>query len=70
MADACAATGQNAEAESCYKRAMSIYEKHGEAESPRMAKLLDNCVALLKKAGRPAEARTLEARMRAIRAKS
>ena len=49
---------------------MAIYEKHGEAEAPGMAKALDDYATLLKKTGRAAEAKKLEDRAKEIRAKT
>lgn len=61
--------GRYTEAESLLKRALVIEEKQFGAEHPHVAIVLENYTALLRKANRPTEAGTMEARAEAIRAK-
>ena len=63
-------TGQYAEAEPLYKRALTIIEAALGLEHPNVAKVLENYAVLLRKMSREEEAAKLEARAREIRAKA
>ncbi len=62
--------GRYAEAEPHYKRALAIYEKALGPEHPHVAQSLENYAALLRQTARADEAERMEARAKAIRAKS
>ena len=62
--------GRYAEAEPLYKRALAIREKALGPEHPDVATSLENYAALLRETARVDEAERLEARAKAIRAKS
>ena len=62
--------GRYAEAEPRYKRALAILEKALGPEHPNVATTLENHASLLRETGRVSEAAELEARAKAIRAKS
>lgn len=64
-----AVEGKYSKAEPLYKRSLAILEKTLGAEHPDVATCLENYGALLRQMRRTAEAETLEARARAIRAK-
>ncbi len=61
--------GRYADAEPLYKRALAITEKTLGPEHPHVSMALENYAALLRKTGRDAEAKRLEARAKAMRAK-
>jgi tetratricopeptide (TPR) repeat protein len=62
------AQGQYAQAEPLYRRALAIKEKALGPEHPNVATTLANYADLLRKLDRTAEAETMEARAKAIRA--
>ena len=62
-------SGQYAEAEPLYQRALAIWEKALGPEHLNVAQSLENYADLLRKTGRADEAAELEARAQAIRAK-
>ncbi|MDA2913832.1 tetratricopeptide repeat protein [Acidobacteriia bacterium AH_259_A11_L15] len=64
-----ATQGKYPEAEPLYQRALAIWEKALGPEHPFVAQGLENYAVLLRKTNRHAEAKELEARARAIRAK-
>ena len=53
-----------------YRRSLAIYEKALGPEHPELATSLENYAALLRQTGRADEAERMEARAKAIRAKS
>ncbi len=59
-----------AEAEPLYKRSLAIREKALGPEHPDVAQSLENYAALLRQTARADEAERMEARAKAIRAKS
>ena len=64
------AQGKYAEAEPLVKRALAIYEKALGPEHPDVARSLENYAALLRETARADEAERMEARAKAIRAKT
>ena len=58
------------EAEPLYRRALEIRRKTLDPWHPKLAESLENYAALLRDTGRSAEAAKMEARAKAIRAKS
>ena len=64
------AESRYSEAESLYERALAIREKTLGPEHPELATSLENYAALLRETARAEEAEMLEARAKAIRAKS
>jgi tetratricopeptide (TPR) repeat protein len=60
--------GETVRAEACFKRALKLGEKRLNPNDPDVAGSLEGYAALLRKAGRAAEAAPLEARAQAIRA--
>ncbi len=64
------AQGHYAEAEPLHKRALTIVEKALGPEHPHVATSLENYAALLRETARADEAERMEARAKAIRAKS
>ncbi len=62
--------GKYAEAEPLLKRALAIREKALGPEHPHVAQSLENYAALLRQTARANEAERMEARAKAIRAKS
>jgi Tetratricopeptide repeat len=62
--------GRYAKAEPLARRALAIREKALGPEHPKLATALENFASLLRNLGRSEEGATLEARARAIRAKS
>ena len=64
------AEGQYSEAEPLYKRALTIRMKTLGREHPNVATSLENYAALLRLTARADEAERMEARAKAIRAKS
>ncbi len=64
------AQGHYAEAEPLYKRSLVIGEKALGPEHPHVATSLENYAALLRGTARADEAERMEARAKAIRAKS
>ncbi len=64
------AQGKYAEAEPLYQRALAIVEKALGPEHPHVATSLENYAALLRQTARADEAERMEARAKAIRAKS
>ena len=64
------AEGRYSEAEPLYARALTIREKTLDPEHPDLATSLENYAALLRQTGRADEAARMEARAKAIRAKS
>ena len=61
--------GQYDEAEPLFRQALAIVEKAQGPEHPNVAISLENCAELLGNLGRDAEAKMMEARAKAIRAK-
>ena len=61
--------GKHAEAESLFKRALTIREKSLGPEHPKVAATLENYAALLWAMERPEEAEQFAARAKAIRSK-
>src|SRR5262249_36931015 len=66
-ADSLGPRGKDHEAEAVYKRALAIREKALPADHPALIDLLDRFAALLRKAGRAAEADAIDARAKAAR---
>ncbi len=64
------AQGRYGEAEPLHQRSLAIYEKALGPEHPDVAQSLENYADLLRETGRGAEAAKMEARAKAIRAKS
>ncbi len=64
------AQGHYAKAEPLYQRSLAIWEKAVGPEHPHVAASLENCAALLRQTARADEAERMEARAKAIRAKS
>ena len=64
------AQGHYAEAEPFYQRSLAIWEKALGPEHPDVATTLKNYAALLRQTARADEAAGMEARAKAIRAKS
>ena len=64
------AQGKYAEAEPLYQRSLAIWERALGPEHPNVASSLENYAALLRQAARADEAERMEARAKAIRAKS
>ena len=64
------AQGHYAKAEPLYQRSLAIWEKALGPEHPHVAASLENCAALLRQTARADEAERMEARAKAIRAKS
>ncbi len=64
------AQGRYAEAEPLYQRALATVEKALGPEHPHVATSLENYAALLRQTARADEAERMEARAKAIRAKS
>ena len=64
------AQGKYAEAEPLYKRSLAIREKALGPEHPDVATSLENYAALLRQTAHADEAERMEARAKAIRAKS
>ncbi len=64
------AQGHYAQAEPLYQRALAIVEKALGPEHPDVAQSLENYAALLRQTARADEAERMEARAKAIRAKS
>ncbi len=64
------AQGHYAEAEPLFQHSLAIREKALGPEHPHVAKSLDNYAALLRQTARADEAARMEARAKAIRAKS
>ncbi len=64
------AQGHYAEAEPLYQRSLAIVEKALGPEHPDLATSLENYAALLRETARADEAERMEARAKAIRAKS
>ncbi len=63
------AQGRYAEAEPLFQRALAIDEKALGPEHPDVAQSLENYAALLRQTARADEAKRMEARAKAIRAK-
>ncbi len=63
------AQGRYAEAEPLYQRSLTIMEKALGPEHPNVATTLENYAELLRTMNRDAEAKSMEARAKAIRAK-
>ncbi len=63
------AQGHYAEAEPLYQRALAIWEKTLGPDHPDVATSLENYAALLRETGRGEEAKEMEVRAKAIRAK-
>ncbi len=63
------AQGTYAEAEPLYERALTIFEKALGPERPDVATALENYAALPRETGRSEDAREMEARAKAVRAK-
>jgi tetratricopeptide (TPR) repeat protein len=63
------ARGNSALAEAAFLRALSIWEKAGLSEHPQVAKILESDAKLIRGLGRSDEAREMEARAQAIRAR-
>jgi tetratricopeptide (TPR) repeat protein len=70
LAELYRAQGQYAKAEPLYQRALASREKALGPEHPKVAISLENYALCLRDMGRPNEATPLEARAKAIRAKS
>ncbi len=64
------ALGRYGEAEPLHQRSLAIYEKALGPEHPDVAQSMENYADLLRETGRGAEAAKMEARAKAIRAKS
>ena len=64
------AQGRYTEAEAFHQHSLAIYEKALGPEHPDVAQSLENYADLLRETGRGAEAAKMEARAKAIRAKS
>ena len=67
MAHACCEQGKHAEAESCCKQALAIYEQTPAADPTGFAKALDEYATVLRRTNRDAEAEKLEARAKTVR---
>ena len=70
QADFSPAQGRHPEAEPLYQRSLAILEKALGPEHPDVATSLENYAALLRQTARADEAERMEARAKAIRAKS
>ncbi len=70
LAELYSAQDHYAEAEPFYQRALAIVEKALGPEHPHVATTLENYAALLRETARADEAERMEARAKAIRAKS
>ncbi len=70
MGEVYRAQGRYAEAEPLYQRPLAIFEKALGPEHPHVAMTLENYAALLRQTARANEAERMEARAKAIRAKS
>ncbi len=62
--------GLYAETEPLFKRSLAIWEKALGPDHPTVAKALENYAVLLRETGHPRDAAIMEARAKAIRAKS
>jgi tetratricopeptide (TPR) repeat protein len=69
LGDVMQARGENAEAEAEYRKALFIWAKAGLPDHPRAADVLVGYAKLVRRFGRADEAREMEDRTRAIRAK-